>query len=170
MLNRRQRQMCIRDRANNTVQGDVSLNSAVARVLRSKAAASQSTTVYQAALREMIRDKMTTIVKAKSDPAKIAETESRGGIVVDFDPYDWEVRSGAQLGDGQLALFVWPKDDDLKVRWGAPTMIRIGAGSDENDKDGLAWYINKHTARESEVARPALIKSLRDQFLSLIHI
>ncbi|CAJ0783508.1 Internal virion protein C [Ralstonia mannitolilytica] len=150
--------------ANNTVQGDVSLNSAVARVLRSKAAASQSTTVYQAALREMIRDKMTTIVKAKSDPAKIAETESRGGIVVDFDPYDWEVRSGAQLGDGQLALFVWPKDDDLKVRWGAPTMIRIGAGSDENDKDGLAWYINKHTARESEVARPALIKSLRDQF------
>lgn len=31
--------------ANNTVQGDVSLNSAVARVLRSKAAASQSTTV-----------------------------------------------------------------------------------------------------------------------------
>ncbi|CAJ0803702.1 hypothetical protein LMG19083_03930 [Ralstonia psammae] len=63
-----------------------------------------------------------------------------------------------------LGLFVWPKYDDLKVRWGAPTMILIGAGRDENDKEGLAWYINKHMARENEVARPVLIKSLKDHF------
>ncbi|CAJ0787973.1 hypothetical protein LMG18090_02193 [Ralstonia mannitolilytica] len=159
--------------ANNTVQGDVSLNSAVARVLRSKAAASQSTTVYQAALREMIHDRMTEAVRArldaeKNDPNRVlVETlvgGYYGGDMQNFDPYDWEVRSGAQLGDGRLMLFVWPKDNDLKVRFGAPVGIKISAGRDENDKDGLAWYINKHTARESEVARPALIKALKDQY------
>lgn len=124
--------------ANDTVQGDVSLNSAVARVLRSKAAASQSTSIYQDAMKEMIHDRMTSIVKAK------------GADMANFKPDDWEIRSGAQLGDGRLMLFVWPKDNDAKVRMGGPASLIIGAGQDENDKNGLAWYINQHTSKAHE--------------------
>ena len=124
--------------ANETVQGDVSLNSAVARVLHSKAAAGQSTSIYQDSMKELIHDRMTSIVKAK------------GGDMPNFKPDDWEIRSGAQLGDGRLMLFVWPKDNDAKVRMGGPTSLIIGAGRDENDKSGLAWYINQHTSKAHE--------------------
>ncbi|WP_407059303.1 hypothetical protein ACJBUE_20950 (plasmid) [Ralstonia syzygii subsp. celebesensis] len=124
--------------ANNTVQGDVSLNSAVARVLHSKAAAGQSTSIYQDSMKELIHDRMTAIVKAK------------GGDMPNFKPDDWEIRSGAQLGDGRLMLFVWPKDNDAKVRMGGPSSVIIGAGQDENDKSGLAWYINQHTNKVHE--------------------
>lgn len=126
--------------ANNTVQGDVSLNSAVARVLHSKAAATQSTSIYQDAMKELIHDRMTAIVKAK------------GGDMSNFKPDDWEIRSGAQLGDGRLMLLVWPKDNDAKVRLGVSQM-KISAGQDENDKDGLAWYINKLSVSAEELRR-----------------
>lgn len=124
---------------NPAVRTDESLGASVNRILPGKG--NQSTSIYQDALKEMIRARVTDKVR------------QNGGDTGNFNPDDYEVRSGEQLGAGQLMLFMFPKSSSATTH--GPLMIQVGPGRDRNDPDGLAHWIEHLTEKKaSGVRRP----------------
>jgi len=78
------------------VDGEPSLHAAVNRLI--PGAGVQATEVYQSAVKNVINSQITANVKA------------HGGDMSNFDPEDYVVRSGQQVGNGMLTVFVFPKD------------------------------------------------------------
>lgn len=118
---------------NPAVRAEESLGASVNRILPGKG--NQSTSIYQDALKEMIRARVTDKVR------------QNGGDTGNFDPDDYEVGSGEQIGAGQLMLFMFPKA--LSGTTHGPLMIQIGAGRDRNDPDGLAYWIEHLTEKKA---------------------
>jgi hypothetical protein len=123
---------------NAAVATDQTLTGAVNRITHGLGV--QSTTIYQDALKKLIDDQLTAHVQAK------------GGDMGHFDPDDYEVRSGVQMGHGMVKLFLWPKD--MGKYQGGPIMLNIGAGKDAQDKTGLSYYVIQ-AAQDKNAIGPA---------------
>lgn len=96
--------------AQRNVQGDRSLNAAVNRILPGVGV--QSTEVYQTAVRNLINAQLTAGVKAA------------GGDMSNFSPDDFVIRSGQQVGNGMLTVFMFPKDATKAATLG-PTIVNL---------------------------------------------
>ncbi|MGT2429372.1 hypothetical protein ACU4HD_12675 [Cupriavidus basilensis] len=96
--------------AQRNVQGEPSLNAAVNRIIPGGGV--QSTQVYQDAVQSVINAQLTAGVKAK------------GGDMANFDPKDYVIRSGQQVGNGMLTVFMFPKDD-TKAALQGPTIVNL---------------------------------------------
>lgn len=96
--------------AQSNVQGEPSLNAAVNRIIPGGGV--QSTQVYQDAVRNVINAQLTAGVKAQ------------GGDMANFDPKDYVIRSGQQVGNGMLTVFMFPKNATKAATLG-PTMVNI---------------------------------------------
>ncbi|WP_149135639.1 hypothetical protein [Cupriavidus campinensis] len=98
--------------AQGNVQGDRSLSTAVNRLLPGVGV--QSTEVYQTAVQNVINSQLTAGVKAA------------GADMSNFSTDDYAIRSGQQVGNGMLAVFMFPKDATKAATLG-PTMVSIMA-------------------------------------------
>lgn len=96
--------------AQHNVQGESSLNAAVNRIIPGGGV--QSTQVYQSAVQNVIDAQLTAGVKAK------------GGDMANFDPKEYVIRSGRQVGNGVLTVFMFPKDD-TKAALQGPTIVNL---------------------------------------------
>ncbi|KAF1043426.1 MAG: hypothetical protein GAK35_02210 [Herbaspirillum frisingense] len=112
---------------NAAVPGDTSFASAVNRV--APGMGQQGTELYQRTMKEMIGEKLTEAVKAK------------GGDMSHFDPNDFEVRSGEQLGNGRLMLFMSSK------AYPGLQMITLDAGASKDDPSGFAYRLTKNATK-----------------------
>ncbi|MFP3754152.1 hypothetical protein SB751_09680 [Cupriavidus sp. SIMBA_020] len=96
--------------AQGNVQGDRSLNAAVNRILPGVGV--QSTEVYQTAVQSVINTRLTDGVR------------KAGGDMSNFSTDDYVIRSGQQVGNGMLLLFLFPKDATKAATLG-PTQVSI---------------------------------------------
>ena len=103
-------------------------------------------------------DKFTAKQRLRTQIDVIASESLKGVLFLEMGDQNWgSSKDGASLGtDGKIVKVRYSYVDwvipqtDAKVRMGGPTSLIIGAGRDENDKSGLAWYINQHTSKAHE--------------------
>lgn len=113
---------------NPAVRGDGSLAAAVNRMEPGLAA--QSTTFYQGAAKEFIGQKLkAALMKAGAD-------------LRNFDPDDWEIRSGNQLGNGELRLFLSNPD------YPGLQMVSVGAGTSKDDPEGFTYFLKSNRGKD----------------------
>lgn len=130
---------------NPAVRGDVSFSAAVNRL--APGMGNQNTSVYQDTMKELIHERLTDKVKAQ------------GGDMSNFKPDDYEVRTGEQLGNGTLALWLSPKDQSLSA--GGPVMIRLDAGSSKDDPKGFTARLIRNVGKpKAPTSQPSVDLSL----------